>query len=207
MLTKLQNMFSGPKKPNNSIIVVSGLPRSGTSLMQAMLQAGGIEPLTDGLRTADENNPKGYYEFERVKALKDGDTAWLEQATGKSVKIISALLSYLPSQYEYCILFMRRNIDEILASQKAMLVDRKEATNKVSDEELTRIFQKHLENTERWLGEQGNMRVLTISYNQLLEDPGPDLARIDQFLDGKLQVDAMAKVIDQNLYRRRKSSK
>ena len=88
------------RRPGEFINVVSGLPRSGTSLMQGMLQAGGIEPLTDGIRTADDNNPKGYFEFERVKALRQGDAEWLSQAQGKSIKIISWLLEYIPSSYQ-----------------------------------------------------------------------------------------------------------
>jgi hypothetical protein len=100
------------------VTVVSGLPRSGTSMMMKMLEAGGIPPLTDKLRTADDDNPKGYYEFERVKQMDKGDTAWMADAQGKTVKVISQLLKFMPSAYEYKVIFMRRNMSEILASQK-----------------------------------------------------------------------------------------
>ena len=201
----LQNLIAKKQPSRRSIVVVSGLPRSGTSLMQAMLKAGGIEPMTDNLRLADENNPRGYYEFERVKALKDGDIAWLAGAPGKSVKVISALLQYLPKNFEYRIIFMQRNIGEVLASQKKMLADRGEPTDKVSDEQMADLFQGHLHKVQEWLKGQPNMRVLYISYNQLLADPQPELARLNQFLDNKLAVPDMVKTIDPDLYRQRKS--
>jgi hypothetical protein len=185
--------------------VVSGLPRSGTSMMIKMLAVGGIEPLTDNLRTADENNPNGYYEFERVKKLKDGDTAWVGSAVGKSVKVISPLLQSLPADYDYRIIFMQRNIQEVLASQEKMLTSRGETGGQVSDEQLAEIYQKHLRNLETWLNEQSNMKVLTINYNQLLKDPLPGLNQVNQFLDGRLRIDEMLKVVDKNLYRQRRT--
>jgi len=115
------------------IIIVSGLPRSGTSLMMKMLEAGGLSPFTDNIRKADEDNPKGYYEFERVKQLTKADSAWLADAQGKVIKIISAFLQHLPSIYVYRILFMQRAMPEILASQKKMLINRREDTDTASD--------------------------------------------------------------------------
>jgi hypothetical protein len=194
-----------PTKPPQYITVVSGLPRSGTSMMIQMLKVGGIEPVTDNLRLADESNPKGYYEFERVKKLKDGDTEWVKSATGKSVKVISALLDGLPPGYQYRIVFMQRNMDEILASQKQMLINRGEPADRVSDAQLAEIFQKHLQKTTAWLAGQPNMQVLYINYNDMLKDPSPSLKQVNQFLDGKLNVEEMAGVIDKNLYRQRKS--
>ena len=185
---------------------MSGLPRSGTSLMQRMLEAGGVEPLTDEIRAADENNPKGYYEYERVKKLKDDDTGWLNLAQGKSVKIISALLEYLPEDYYYRVLFMQRNMDEILASQNKMLVDRGERTDKVSDEQMAQLYEDHLQKVGAWLEKQNNFRVLYVNYNRLLQDPTEPLAQISKFLDKSVKVDEMAKVIDSNLYHQRKSS-
>ena len=194
-----------PVKPPQYITIVSGLPRSGTSMMIQMLKVGGIEPVTDNLRLADESNPKGYYEFERVKKLKDGDTQWVKSATGKSVKVISALLDGLPPGYQYRIVFMQRNMDEILASQKQMLISRGEPADRVSDEQLAEIFLKHLQKTAAWLAGQPNMQVLYINYNDMLKDPSPSMKQVNQFLDGKLNVEEMAGVIDKNLYRQRKS--
>ena len=125
------------------VTVVSGLPRSGTSMMMRMLEAGGMEPVTDDLRTADEDNPKGYYEFERVKDL-ERDQAWLEDARGRFVKVISMLLRHLPSGHRYKIIFMRRKMEEILASQRQMLVRRGEWPDRVSDARMAEMFAKHL---------------------------------------------------------------
>lgn len=190
------------KKPE-PIVIVSGLPRSGTSLMMKMVEAGGIPVLIDGIRTADTDNPKGYYEFERVKELDKGDTAWLPDAQGKVVKVISALLNYLPSEHTYKVIFMRRNIPEVLASQQKMLVHREEDVEAVSDEELTMMYQKHLASIERWLAEQPNVSTLYIHYNALMSEPSDQVRSLNQFLGGSLNVDAMNTVIDPSLYRNR----
>ena len=123
------------------ITVVSGLPRSGTSMMMKMLEAGGILPIIDNIRTADEDNPKGYYEFERVKAIDKGDTEWVADAQGKSVKVISALLKHLPSDHQYRVIFIRRHMDEILASQRKMLLRRGEDPDKMDDAEMALLFE------------------------------------------------------------------
>jgi hypothetical protein len=194
-----------PPKSASYITIVSGLPRSGTSMMVQMLKAGGIEPLTDELRAADDSNPKGYYELERVKKLKEGDTQWVGSAVGKSVKVISALLDGLPPGYQYRVIFMQRNMDEILASQKQMLIKRGEPVDKVSDAQLAEIFQKHLKKTTDWLAGQPNMQVVYINYNEMLKDPLPSLKRVNQLLDGKLNLEEMASVVDKDLYRQRKA--
>jgi hypothetical protein len=187
------------------IIIVSGLPRSGTSMMMNMLASTGLEILTDNLRTADENNPKGYYEFERVKKLKAGDFDWLSLAQGKVVKVISALLEYLPNQYQYKIIFMRRYMDEVLSSQRQMLVRDGIQDDKVPDGKLAELYENHLKQVETWLEQQPNMGILYISYNQTLQDPGTNINRINQFLGGNLDIKSMLQVVDQNLYRERKS--
>lgn len=194
------------KKPSQPIIVVSGLPRSGTSMMMKMLAAGGLPILTDSLRQADESNPKGYYEFERVKKLKENDTQWLSDAHGKAVKIISALLEYLPPEHNYKVLFMRREMGEILASQKKMLVHDGKPTDDVSDEKLAGIYQKHLAKVESWLAKQSNIAVLYISYNDLLATPQQHLPGILDFLNLHLDPDLMLQVIDPSLYRQRQWS-
>jgi len=190
---------------SKSITIVSGLPRSGTSMMMKMLEAGGIPPLTDRIRTADDDNPKGYYEFERVKKLDKGDTTWVVEAFGKSVKVISALLKYLPADYEYKVIFMRRSTEEILASQKQMLIRRGEPTDRVGDDELADYFAKHLNAVEQWLQSQPNVSVLYSSYNRVLESPLESAQEINRFLDNRLDVQAMAAVVDPDLYRQKKS--
>jgi hypothetical protein len=200
-MKKLFNRFISPKK--KTIIVVSGLPRSGTSMMMKMLEAGGLPPMTDNIRTADGDNPKGYYEFERVKKMKEGDLAWLADAEGKVVKVISALLQYLPDTYTYKIIFMRRDMPEILASQTRMLVNRGEDTNKINDDEMAALYEKHLAKTFEWLRSQQHMDVLFIHYNKMLADPTPEIPKINQFLGGTLDTSRMAQIIDPSLYRQR----
>ena len=184
------------------ITVVSGLPRSGTSMMMKMLAAGGMTPLTDRQRLADEDNPQGYYEFERVKRLPQGDTAWLADAQGKAVKIIAALLPSLPSDYEYRILIMQRDMGEILRSQKKML-EHRGAGQTVSDEQLSRLFEKNLQQVDAWIRNQPRILRLDVNYNGLLRNPIPDIARIRLFLDFEPDADKMIGVIDPGLYRQR----
>ncbi|MCS7061099.1 MAG: sulfotransferase domain-containing protein [Anaerolineae bacterium] len=184
------------------ITVVSGLPRSGTSLMMKMLEAGGIPPLTDNLRAPDEDNPKGYYEFERVKKLKE-DYAWLAEAKGRAVKVISALLMYLPAEYHYRVIFMRRAMAEILASQRQMLIRRGEPADAVSDAHMSALFEKHLQQVEAWLAVQPHIHVLYVNYNDLIAAPRAGAQRINEFLGGWLNVEAMAAAVDPTLHRQR----
>ncbi len=194
----------GKKNNPEAVTVVSGLPRSGTSMLMKMLEASGISPLTDNIRTADEDNPRGYYEFERVKKLPDGDIAWVEDAKGKSVKVIAALLEHLPPGYTYKVIFMHRNMDEILSSQKQMLIRTGKPSDKVSDEELARLFRKHLIKIKTWIHQQPNISVLDVDYNALMSDPGMYLERINEFLGKDLDTDKMLEVVDPSLYRQRR---
>jgi hypothetical protein len=185
------------------VTIVSGLPRSGTSMMMKMLEAGGMAVVTDNVRTADEDNPKGYYEFERVKKIET-DTAWLPEARGKVVKMISALLRHLPADHRYKVVFMRRRIDEVLASQRQMLVRRGKPTDAVSDEKRAAAFAKHVGQVEEWLAARPDVDVLYVSYNEMVDDPAPHAARIAAFLDGGLDTAAMAGVVAGELYRQRR---
>ena len=193
------------KKPRE-IVVVSGLPRSGTSMMMKMLTAGGMTPLIDNIRTADEDNPRGYYEHERVKKLDKGDSAWLGEAGGKAVKIISALLLHLPDSYRYRVVFMQRAIPEVLASQQRMIIRRGEDPHRVSDEELTRLYAKHLAHVESWIDRHENVSALYVSYNRMLREPAPYVHRTNAFLGGELDESRMAQVVDPSLYRQRITS-
>ncbi len=188
----------------DSIIIVSGLPRSGTSMMMQMLETGGLEILTDNIRTADQDNPKGYYEFEVVKKLaKDENKEWLNGAKDKVVKVISQLLKDLPQEHNYRVIFMNRKMEEILFSQKQMLIRRGVTTDSISDEELAKLFQKHLGQVESWLEKQPNFDVLYISYNEVLKDPEEFVDRVNKFLGGHLDVDSMKSVVDKSLHRQR----
>jgi hypothetical protein len=173
-------------------------------MMMKMLEAGGILPLTDHIRTADDDNPRGYYEFERVKKLRDGDVEWLPEAQGKAVKVIATLLPYLPDGYDYRILFMRRALPEILASQRKMLVRRGEDPDKVSDEQLMDLFTRHLQQVQSWLAGQEHIALLDVDYRDMVADPGPQAVAVNQFLAGALDEQQMIRVVDPALYRQRK---
>jgi hypothetical protein len=193
------------RAPEAPVVVVSGLPRSGTSMMMRMLEAGGLPPLTDYQRAADGDNPRGYYEFERVKKLREGDTAWLPEACGKVVKVISALLTALPPGYTYQVIFMRRAIPEVLRSQRQMLVNRGEDPDRVDDADMERYFEGHLAQVEGWLAQQKNIQTLYVDYNQVLADAEPGVRQVNAFLGGRLDQAAMLAAVDPSLYRQRAS--
>ncbi|MBI4407021.1 MAG: sulfotransferase domain-containing protein [Candidatus Kerfeldbacteria bacterium] len=183
------------------ITIVSGLPRSGTSMMMKMLEAGGLPALVDQVRTADIDNPKGYYEFERVKQLP-GDTAWLPEAEGKAVKMVSMLLYELPKDRPYQVVFMRRAMPEILASQKKMLL-RRDANMVVDDVEMKQLFEGHLKNITAWLSEQSHLKVIEVWYNDMLKQPAAEAKRLNAFFGGTLNEAAMSAIVDESLYRNR----
>jgi hypothetical protein len=184
------------------ITVVSGLPRSGTSMMMSMLEAGGMQVLTDSLRAADEDNPKGYFELERVKQLAN-DSSWLVEARGKVVKIVSPLLKHLPPDHQYKIIFMHRKMEEILASQKQMLIRRGEPTDTVSDQKMAEMFRKHLVDVESWLGKQQSIKVCYIDYGRALENPFGCAEIVERFLGIGLDLTRMASIADRALNRQR----
>jgi hypothetical protein len=192
-------MANGMSTP---IYVVSGLPRSGTSMMMKMLEAGGLKPVTDGIRSADSDNPKGYYELEAVKRTKD-DSSWVPGARGKVVKVISQLLADLPDSESYKIVFMRRNLDEVLASQKKMLENRAE-DNKSTDSDMKSTFASHVEEVESWMRTAPNVEVLFVSYNRMQSEAGKQIERICKFMGTALDSKKMAEVVDPDLYRQRK---
>lgn len=184
------------------ITVVSGLPRSGTSMMMSMLEAGGIPLLVDGVRQADVDNPKGYYEFELVKKIKK-DQSWLPQARGKAVKMISQLLLDLPPEQHYKVIFMRRHIDEIMASQNEMLRRRGTYKEGVDEREMARMMLTHVRDVLKWLDQQSFIDTLEIDYNAMLLSHAVPIQRINDFLGGDLNTEAMAAVVDKKLYRQR----
>ncbi len=192
-----------PSKPEpRPIVVVSGLPRSGTSMMMKMLVEGGLPLVTDSIRAADEDNPNGYFEFEPVKALSDGGATWLADAGGKVVKVVSALLEHLPPGQHYRILFMERDLKEILASQQKMLARRQEQS-KTGDAEMEAQFREHLAAIKYWLARQPNLDVLYVDYNRMMADPDAYCQQIADFLRLPLDVARMRSVPNQRLYRNR----
>jgi len=185
------------------IVVVSGLPRSGTSMLMKMLEAGGVPIVTDGVRTADEDNPKGYYEVERVKDLaRETDRAWLAEARGKGIKVISFLLKSLPPQFNYRVVFIRREIEEVLASQKKMLARRGE-THDTPPERMREHFADDLWRANYQLTHRPWFEVLEVHYSEVLARPVEGARQINAFLGGALNEEAMAAVVDPDLYRNR----
>lgn len=185
------------------VILVSGLPRSGTSMAMKMLEAGGLAVVADGVRSADEDNPKGYFEDERVKALGESpDKTWLRRARGRAIKIISYLLKDLPPDNNYKVIFLRRDLREVLASQSKML-ERRNEENGVSDEQMIEIYQSHLWRVDYLFRHAAQFERLEIQYSEVIADPRRAAERIDAFLGGRLDVERMVEAVDPQLYRNR----
>lgn len=186
------------------ITIVSGLPRSGTSLAMQMLQAGGMAILTDGVRSPDDQNPRGYHEYTPVNATRR-DSAWVEQAVGKSVKVVSPLLKFLPPQFDYRVIHVTRHLGEVVASQRVMLARHGADGAGVSTEELQNAYRRQIAEVRAWLAAQNHMQTLEIDYREILRDPREAADRIRLFLDVPLDVEAMASAVDPQLYRQQGS--
>ena len=194
---KIRRGFTQP------IVIVSGLPRSGTSMAMKMLEAGGIDLFVDSVRRADEDNPRGYFEHERVKQLqKEKNRSWLREGRGKAVKVISFLLTDLPPEHRYQVIFMNRHLDEVVTSQNKMLLRRGEEL-KQDDGQMKRLFSDHLQRVRSWLSRQRHFQVLEVHYSQVVASPLQQAERIGRFLDLPLQFSRMAEVVDPALYRNR----
>ncbi len=187
---------------NGLITVVSGLPRSGTSLMMQMLEAGGMPILCDQVRQPDENNPRGYLELEAVKHTAS-DSTWLEEAPNHAVKAIHALLHLLPPTHEYAVIFMKRDLDEVVASQSSMLQRMGREGTTLTSEALLAAYAREYERIGGWLALQPNFRVLEVSYNQLIDTPGQVIQSLQEFIHMELDTHQMCSMIDPSLYRER----
>ena len=185
----------------NEIIIVSGLPRSGTSLMMQMLDNGGVPVVTDNIRTPDTDNPRGYYEFEQVKKIKE-DVSWLPGTRGKAFKMVSQLLYELPASETYRVIFMERDLDEMIRSQEKMLS--RLGKPSAPSEAIKQHFTRHLERLRAWLAEQSNFKLLFVRYKDVVESPSAAVSRLSEFLPVKIDMEAMAKTVDPALYRNRK---
>lgn len=168
-----------------------------------MLEAAGLPMVVDGLREADEDNPKGYFELERVKDLaNETDWSWLDNARGKAIKIISYLLKELPDTHNYKVIFMRRDLKEVLASQAKML-DRRGETNDSDDERMIELYESDLWKANYLLKNNPRFETLMIDYRGVVDNPSEQAQRISQFLGGGHDVEGMAAAVDPNLYRNR----
>jgi hypothetical protein len=184
------------------VTIVSGMPRSGTSLVMQMLLAGGMPVLTDGVRAADAHNPMGYLEYEPVKRLPT-DSSWVAGARGKAVKVIYRLLEYLPPSIDYRVLFVDRDLHEVFASQRDMLIARGDDAALQDETEMVSALADEVTSIERWMAAEARMRVMKVPHAGLIEDPREWASRISGFLDRELDLDAMAAVVNRGLYRHR----
>ena len=182
-----------------TIIIVTGLPRSGTSMLMQMLAAGGVPLLTDGKREADEDNPRGYFEYAAAKQLQKNNT-WLSEARGKAVKIIAQLLTYMPSRYSYRILFLERDMDEVLKSQRAMLARQGKKGADLAHDRLKEIFTRQVQEVKKKLTAR-NIPALFVDYGECVKQPRKWAARMNAFLGGFFDEDKMAAAIDPALKR------
>jgi len=184
------------------VTVVSGLPRSGTSMMMRMLEAGGIPPVVDHERAPNDDNPLGYYEFEPVKALKE-DSAWVDGVRGQAVKVIYKLVYDLPAAVPYRVVFMQRELDEVLSSQETMMRRDGLDPDAIGRDVLLQLFQSEVFAFRRWAEAQTNIRIYYADYGQMIAEPEASVAQLVEFLELPLDQKAMAEVVDPNLYRNR----
>ncbi len=184
------------------VTIVSGLPRSGTSMAMQMIVAGGIAPMTDGLRAADADNPRGYFEFERVKQLKT-DKAWLDEARGKVVKVIHMLVTELPDDRPYRVVFLDRDLREVVKSQSTMLARNAKAGGAIAPERLMAVYEAQLKQVHAWLAARPNFAVLRVGHADLIRDARGQARAISEFLGGGLDESAMAAAVDPSLHRNR----
>lgn len=184
------------------ITIVSGLPRSGTSMMMRMLDQGGVPAFIDRERVADIDNPNGYYEFERVKALPE-DKDWLHDAIGHAIKVIYKLVYELPSDHSYRVVFMARPIDEVMASQNKMLSRSEIVVSEADTAQFAALFKADLQAFRSWVAEQSHVEILYVDYREVLEETEAAAAKIGQFLGADLDMAAMSAVVNPELYRNR----
>ena len=188
------------------VTIVSGLPRSGTSMMMQMLAAGGIPPLTDGSRGPDSDNPRGYFELEAVKRTTS-DGRWLSDAAGKAVKVVHLLLPSLPAEGHYRVIFMNRDLSEVLASQDVMLRRLQRRGSDLSPEQLARTFANQLRRVREWVAGQAHFQMLDVEYQAVINDPVGQAARVNTFLGGHLDEPRMAAAVEPALYRQRSGTR
>ena len=191
-------------KYGDDVIVVSGLPRSGTSMMMKMLDAAALPIMTDNERAADEDNPKGYFEYARVKDLKDeADKSWVREARGQVLKVISHLLETLPDENFYRVILVRRDFAEIIASQNKML-ERRGEENQVADSTVKEANIRHLVDIRYMVRRRPNFEMIEVQFMQAMEAPRIFATDVNKFLGGNLDVESMMAVVDLELYRNRK---
>ncbi len=202
MLESMKKFFGGPKSQGEPIVIVSGLPRSGTSMLMRMLEAGGVQIMTDAERRADIDNPNGYFEYERIKDLeKESDKSYVREGRGKALKVISFLIKDLPDDNDYRVIFMRRNLDEVITSQNKM-IDRLGTQDTDADREaMKEAYRNDIVRTRLLCKKRPNFELIEVHYSQTIEEPARTASEINAFLDGSLDEAAMLAAVDAKLYR------
>jgi hypothetical protein len=192
------------REAGEPIVVASGLPRSGTSMLMKMLEAGGMAILSDGQRDADIDNPKGYFEYERIKDLeKETDKSYVREGRGKAVKVISFLIKELPDENDYRVIFMRRDLDEVLTSQNKMIRRLGTADAAADDEAMKEAYRNDIVRTRLLCKSRPNFEMIEIHYKATIEDPAGTASEVNAFLGGGLDEAAMRAAVDESLYRNR----
>ncbi|HMV18023.1 MAG TPA: alkaline phosphatase family protein [Zoogloea sp.] len=191
-----------PDDPAEFVTVVAGLPRSGTSMMMQMLAAGGLPILTDNKREADLDNPRGYFELEAATRLRT-DRTWFREGRGQAVKIVAQLLPYLPGDVPCRVIFMERDLDEVLKSQTVMLDNLGREGARLSDAQVQASYRQQLRRVKLWLARQSQVDVLFVRHRDALADPAAVAEQVNAFLGGRLDCLAMATCVDASLYRQR----
>ena len=197
-------MWFRRRKAGEPVVIVSGLPRSGTSMLMKMLEAGGLQIMSDAARSADVDNPKGYFEHERIKDLeKETDKSYLREGRGKALKVISFLIQHLPDENDYRVIFMRRDLDEVLSSQDKM-IQRLGAADAAADREaMKEAYRNDIVRTRLLCRKRSNFEMIEIQYKATVEDPVETARRVNEFLGGRLDEAAMRRAVDESLYRNR----
>jgi hypothetical protein len=200
MFQALKRLFQGDR--GEPIVIVSGLPRSGTSMMMKMLEAGGVPIMTDAEREADIDNPKGYFEYERIKDLeKETDKSYVQEGRGKALKVICFLIKDLPDDNDYRVIFMRRDLDEVLESQGKM-IDRLGTTDSDADDEaMKEAYRNDIVRTRLLCKKSPYMELIEIHYSETVGDPAESARKVNAFLGGSLDEKAMRAAVDESLYR------
>ncbi len=203
--TLKRKLFAGDR--GEPIVIVSGLPRSGTSMMMNMLHGGGLSVMSDGEREADIDNPKGYFEYERVKDLEtETDKSYVREGRGKVLKVISFLIKDLPDDNDYDIIFMRRDLGEVLKSQAKMIDRLGTSDTDADDEAMKEAYRNDIVRTRLLCKKRPNMRLLEVHYKSTIEDADATAEKVNAFLGGRLDLAAMKAAVDGSLYRNRASS-
>jgi hypothetical protein len=206
LLSALKNLVRD-KRYGEPVVIVSGLPRSGTSMMMKMLEAGGLSIMTDGERGADIDNPKGYFEYERVKDLEnEADKSYIRQGRGKVLKVISFLLRFLPDDNQYRVIFLRRDLDEVLASQDKMIA-RRQSEDSTDPEALKEQYRNDIVRARLMCRKKKNFEYLEVQFRDTVERPAETARTVNAFLGGVLDEAGMAGVVDPALYRNKAARK